>query len=227
MLVKESISFTRGLDPKIVLGIGQKNFRSYEDFGNFLIKIIPKLLGTDEIPKDILQEKRHVIKQAYFDIIDKFINDQKFTVKNNLIQKKCSWPWLVDNKLSELGYPTDKINESLSFERGLDPKDMLGIGGDWSPKVFKNMREFIPYLIKILPHIFGGYIPNDIINSTDGIIRNKYFHIISKYLKEHNKKFLYSGERISDDWETGDGKEFVSWPDSLKSKLLKMGYKAN
>jgi hypothetical protein len=227
MLVRETISFHRGIDPKLVLGIGQKNFRSYEDFGKFLISIIPSILGTDEIPKDILQEKHHVIKQSYYNIINQFIEEKKFTVKNKFIKDHCSWPWLVDDILSKQGYSTDKIYESLlEFERGKDPKEMLGIGEDFAPEVFYKCDVFINYLLKILPHIFGGAIPNDIISSGWGIINQEYFIKISKYLREHNKKFFNKKyDAPSDIWEDGDGHEFLSWPGALRPKLIKMGYK--
>jgi hypothetical protein len=113
------------------------------------------------------------------------------------------------------------VKESISFERGGDPKSILGIGYD-NPRVFKSADEFIDFLIKVLPILFNGKIPDDIISRHGkGTINWNYYEKILEFLRNTNKTYIdYSGQ-ISNEWRVSD----YLWQDKLKRKLLDMGLK--
>jgi hypothetical protein len=107
------------------------------------------------------------------------------------------------------------VRESISFQRGVDPKKTLGIG-IFHPKSFASTEEAVKYLIEILPDILKkDKIPNDIIQSD----RNhrgdigvwfswKYYYLILDYMRKYMMDVSYTETCIK-----------------LSDKLEKMGYK--
>ena len=110
------------------------------------------------------------------------------------------------------------LNESLNFERGIDPKKTIGIGLT-SKRKFKNINEFIDYVITALPYIFGGKMPEDILSKKEnGQIPESYFGQITKFLYDCGHE-MPNG---NDDW---DGSvdlappDFHYWATPLVKKL--------
>jgi len=112
----------------------------------------------------------------------------------------------------------DRISESVNFERGIDPKKSIGIGLE-SPKRFHNIEEFTNHIIAALPLIFGGKIPEDILSrQEDGMLPNTYYGKIAWWLTENGFE-MPNGDS---DWEAGPAnvsKEFSYWPTSIVERL--------
>jgi hypothetical protein len=107
------------------------------------------------------------------------------------------------------------VYESLKFERGLNPKDAMKIGL-WSPRTFNDENEFYDYVIYILPYIFDGKIPDDILSKDeDGILPQSYFEIINNKLLDID--YEIDGRII----HPANG---TSWPANIRARLEKMGY---
>jgi hypothetical protein len=118
------------------------------------------------------------------------------------------------------------VKESISFERGKDPKEILGIGQITPPRTFTSSEEFADFLIKkALPYIFDGDIPKDILSKSKGeIIPWDYYNKIIDFLLQTDKTFKDGRKKKSNEWRHG-GPGIKSWPEELKGKLLAMGYK--
>ena len=154
-LIKESLSFERGKDPKDVLGIGidRKNFNSKEEFLDTLVLRIPKILGKKEIPKDIIANQGHLINPEYVDAIWDDLFNRNIIINGILICRSGDFDIYlnsVEDKLKELGFKK-KIDESISFERGKDPREVLNIGhyqydNEIIEKIKKTMRENLGHL---------------------------------------------------------------------------------
>ena len=208
--IGESLSFQRGNDPKVILGIGN-NFDSLDTFLNYLISEIPNILNSENIPEDIIQDNNHWINSKYFhDIID-FLDTKKIKIQN-ITYLKYAWIDLLNKKLSDMGFST-KVDESISFTRGNDPKEVLGIGEEFKTK-FDSTDEFMEYLIRNLPRILGTKkIPRNIIKDEEAYIKAIYYNRIQNYL---NKKNIIINGRDHND---------VYWEEKFQKELKKMGYK--
>ena len=109
-LVKESISFQRGVDPKTQLGIGiyyPKKFNTIEEAANYLISALPEILGTEKIPKDIVRsdiDKRGYrsifLSWKYYITIANYV-DEYLDISNREIFYK-----LLHSELVKKGYKT-------------------------------------------------------------------------------------------------------------------------
>jgi hypothetical protein len=118
------------------------------------------------------------------------------------------------------------VKESISFERGKDPKKVLGIGIE-APRTFKTPDEFVDFLIEALPYIFNGKIPDDILSLSEiegGILPWSYYNQIIKFLERTKKTYINKYGEIDDDWDGCNLKFITSWPAEVKTELLKLGY---
>ena len=117
------------------------------------------------------------------------------------------------------------IKESISFERGGDPKGILGIGIH-SPRIFTSREELADYLIIALPDIFGGEIPKDILYKPGGgIIPWYYYNKINNFLIKCNHTYVnWKGEKKKN-WVELESSEVSFWPQTLYKKLAELGYK--
>jgi len=71
-----------------------------------------------------------------------------------------------------------RVNETLSFRKGLDPKRSIGIGIPYDAEAFRN------YIISRLPEILEvENIPRDIISRPGFFINPKYSKYINPYLE--------------------------------------------
>jgi len=70
--VNETIGFTKGLDPKRAMGIGISP-RNEEVFCKYIISKLPEILGTEEVPEDIIESNNHYINARYNESINTYI----------------------------------------------------------------------------------------------------------------------------------------------------------
>jgi hypothetical protein len=110
------------------------------------------------------------------------------------------------------------VRESINFERGLDPKKTVGIGL-LAPRKFKNIKEFTDYVITVLPLIFDGKIPEDILSKKEaGMLPSSYYGEIAKFLTEIGHEMPNGNS----DWEgpvENSPKEFEYWTTPIVQKL--------
>jgi hypothetical protein len=77
------------------------------------------------------------------------------------------------------------VYESLSFERGMDPKEALGLGV--SPL---NYKAYSRYFISKIPEILGtSSIPSDITEGRFVYFNWKYYSDIQNFISASLKKF--------------------------------------
>ena len=104
------------------------------------------------------------------------------------------------------------VRESISFERGGDPKKILGIGNIYRKQTFENINELADYLIIILPELLKTKsIPRNIIKSPSFYINIKYLSTVSDYLNKYADVSTYANDR--------------GIFQTLSEKLKQMGYK--
>lgn len=116
------------------------------------------------------------------------------------------------------------VRESISFQRGLDPKDVLGIGLH-GPHEFTSMEEFIKFILLALSDIFEGEIPKDILTKHPrGSLPEEYFQQICKYLKRYNKTYKDRAGKMQYNFDITGGSFICGWTRELRDKLLDMGY---
>ena len=142
MLVKESISFQRGADPKETLGIGEKHLLyrpSLIDLAQKLIKKYNQFL-TDDIRE--IGKEPYLFEVAFNDVYLNNIYYLCYSATESFIFRWYSKPdhigdeerydtleELEDRLVQVLDFDSHiKVDESMSFQRGGDPKDILGIG---------------------------------------------------------------------------------------------------
>lgn len=68
-LVREGIGFTRGSTPKETLGLGIGDPYVESSFAPYVIRELPKILGTHRIPEDILKYGGY-INSEYAEVIN-------------------------------------------------------------------------------------------------------------------------------------------------------------
>ena len=104
--------FVEDSDPVEDLGIGL-NFSDLDKFTNFLIRKIPSILGTSNIPDDIIYplDHRKYFNELYFHQLENYItNFVKFKGKNIEINQYIETNYLHDElyrKLIKMGYPKE------------------------------------------------------------------------------------------------------------------------
>lgn len=137
----ESLDFERGKDPKNSMEIGlYKNFESLEDGISYIISMIPNILGTKEIPKDIVFDEysKNYFPADYYDKIREY-SDRYLRVDGKPLPINSGTDWETElwATLINMGYRVDQekweeenLNESLDFKRGQDPKETMKIGVD-------------------------------------------------------------------------------------------------
>ena len=141
--------FTEKGDPIKDMGIGvytQRTFTNIDDGADFMLQILPAILGTDKIPDDIIIP-RTVEHSPYYRFEEKYFTPIIRYVKKYIVAKPVDALWLRSSiltalvlELQRLGYPKkikEDIKESINekFTEEGDPVHDLGIGG-------KHIREF-------------------------------------------------------------------------------------
>ena len=79
-LVREYINekFTADSDPIKDLDIGiyaQRNFKNYEEIAAFIVRILPTIIGTTEIPKNVIASSVHYINDSILEKVNKYLCD--------------------------------------------------------------------------------------------------------------------------------------------------------
>lgn len=105
--------FVEDSDPVKDLGIGQKNFTSADKLISYIIRNLPGILGTDEIPKDIIYPKgaQNLLNWDYYRKIDAHLSKfVKYDNENTDMEHYCPLDgvYIVNSlydKLREMGYP--------------------------------------------------------------------------------------------------------------------------
>ena len=78
------------------------------------------------------------------------------------------------------------VRESISFQRGIDPKSVLGIGNDFntlSPGAILRIKRF--FGSSISTGIIGGY------NSSANRFQKNSYLLVTKIRSEKNKKIIF------------------------------------
>ena len=96
--VYENLDFKRGIDPKSALGIGIDPKKA-QSFIPYIIYRLPEILGTRDIPKDILLSKKSYIHEKYAWNIDSYV--RKFLMDRGI---QCYPLLLLIDTASYLGY---------------------------------------------------------------------------------------------------------------------------
>jgi len=143
-------------------------------------------------------------------------NIKKFTCKD--IEKICEVGQLIiaDDRVKQMN--RDRIGESINekFSEKSDPIKDLGIG-IFTTLNFDNKDDFLNFLINAIPAILQTpSIPMDMLEGR-GLIKEEYFFKIYDYFTKYNTTF--KREPIN-----GDSEVFF-WPEMLRNKLSKMGFK--
>jgi len=196
--VYETLDFKRGRDPKSTMGIGlykrKISPKSQEEVIEILYNLLPQILGTKEIPKDIFNKsKGWVFDRNYFNKIYHYIEEY-------IIFEKLDWVFSLRDKLLDRGYTKPDINENMRFERGVDPKRYLDIGRKrfWKKDLdSKSDDEIGAILYDLLPFILDTKeIPKDILNKQPFKgLNEKYFDLVLKYASNYipsGHSWLYS-----------------------------------
>lgn len=197
-LVKESINeFHKTGDIKSSLKMGEASienitFDTEGELEDFIIDIIPYILGTNGIPEDIINEKNTYIRDTYFRKIRTFLEDRKISFKD--YGDYYIDPFSLHKKLNKLGFKTFYDSQVNEFHKTGDIKSSLGIGEYYQKDiVFPSAEEAANHIISLLPLILEREsIPEDILGYTgDGtIINTKYFLKISYFYYKRNLTYL-------------------------------------
>jgi hypothetical protein len=120
MIVRESINFERGVDPKKTVGIGleaPKRFTNIEEFSNHVIAALPLIFGG-KIPEDILSKKEGgQLPESYYGKIAWWLSERGFEMPNG----NSDWEARPENAPKEFAYwPTplvQKLEQMLGQKR--------------------------------------------------------------------------------------------------------------
>ena len=119
-----------------------------------------------------------------------------------------------------------QLTES-NFQRGLDPKEAMGTGV-YSPRIFKTTKEFINYIMPVLPTIFGSKIPDDILSRKEaGMLPQSIYLTIRDFLKKCGHKTIDGTGNLVNAFSNDDESTagiLTFWPGLIKTELEKLGY---
>ena len=199
MLVKESISFERGGNPKKILGIGDE----HNLYRKTILRALKEIIDSEKLNTKIeIEENTKTCFRAAIDLpndkVGYYIQYTKDCFDVGRVDFE-EWDVIVDyedtiegsiNRIKD--WLKQDINESLSFKRGEDPKEMLGIGV-FSPKSFNSIYEAVNYLIMVLPGILHTEkIPEDIVKIDKNAAGHtsvwfswKYYKTIARYIEKY------------------------------------------
>lgn len=248
MIVRESINFERGRDPRDSMNIGLPIIRILnrlkipEPELSKLVKKIKSLppefflmgRGDSSITdikkyKELTSSEKKSLAIWYASSLER---DDKYKTSPGFIWIKVKYnfstdeieEWMDIDKFSRLlsGKLRRKfLQESINFERGLEPKTAAGIGL-LAPRKFKTIEEFTDYIITALPVIFNGKIPEDILSKEEpGMLPEKYYGKIAWWLSENG----FEMPNGNNEWEgpiDNSPREFAYWTTSIVQRLEQM-----
>jgi len=217
MIVRENINFERGLDPKKSMDIGEEAAKKIK---------IDKIKWAFDWKEDDYEVINFIEDYYGYPILlvynshknSPFVATTTFDYTNNFMVRHSAYKAIEKMIETHAYYSENDLEESLDFERGIDPKKAAGVGLT-AKRRFKNINEFIDYVITALPYIFGGKMPEDILSKKEnGQIPESYFGQITKFLYDCGHE-MPNG---NDDW---DGSvdlappDFHYWATPLVKKL--------
>jgi len=123
MLVKEYISFERGADPKAILGIGEP-------------KLIHINMENNSLHNFLFKKEEYNLRNILGEWNIYHNGDRIYHNINGSLEDGSV---ISNTKLLIIQYSNKHTNESLSFERGADPKKVLGIGD--LKYMWNNLKE--------------------------------------------------------------------------------------
>lgn len=248
MIVRESLEFERGKDPRDSMNIGLPIMRILNrlkipepEFSKLVkkIKSLPAvffLMGRGDSSiidmkkyKELTSSEKKSLASWYASSLS--IEEKSKTVPNfiwikikyDFLAKEIE-EWMDIDKFSRLLSTKLRrkfIKESINFERGLEPKTAAGIG-ILAPRKFKTIEEFTDYIIMALPIIFNGKIPEDILSKEEsGMLPEKYYGKISWWLTENG----FEMPNGNNDWEgpiDNVPNEFTYWTTPIVQRLEQM-----
>ena len=199
-LVIENIRFERGQDPRHAMDIGQSHDPEVIEFFEQFVK-----RGTKDIHHDYITVQEDDLRRMliYWPTIsddekkrtvvfsDKHSGDSINVLDNKWVRYKGK-KWFLSTNMKDL-------DESVNFERGLDPKDSMGIG-------IKAKLE--RYSMKSVDEYYG--------------MSSSAVKLIKKFLKEKSASKIYNlGVIIPDQPEDSSSEEII---DDIEV-IIKSGYR--
>ena len=101
------VNFERGQNPLDAMNIGSlysiHKFENQDDVINWIIKHLPQILKTKEIPEDIIVSQGYYINDLYINKIEYYINKYTVLEKDKYTTFSFSWNRLY-RTLKERGY---------------------------------------------------------------------------------------------------------------------------
>jgi len=132
--VKESVNFERGLDPKKAMGLVVVNVKGDRGYGDYKVKLVRPYKGHDYAPGQDVWEIEYTGDTAW-------AGSRGYAYKypdSHYLTLKGYW--------GEIDAFIEDMNESVNFERGLNPKEKLEIGNDWKrDKMYKEFKKVTDY----------------------------------------------------------------------------------
>lgn len=113
--MNESVNFERGLDPKRAMGLGSVKVKGDRGYGDYKVRLIKPYKGSD------LADGEEAWEIEYLD--SEFAGATGYAFKypsSHVLTRRGYWGE-IDSFLGE-------VNESLDFERGMNPKQSMGVG---------------------------------------------------------------------------------------------------
>ena len=159
--LSESQNFERGLEPKVSIGVGlaskikqcewpELQYLILSKDADF-IKFLSDGKYTIHNPKEFMESYKHgadvykkYVRPRYTSY--KFSSDFRDIIQKKLLKIRASeTEWHINMTLNASEVEMDSrmkgLKESLDFERGLDPKDAMGIGKTSEQKIIEMLRE--------------------------------------------------------------------------------------
>jgi len=167
-LVRESLDFERGLDPKDSMGLGREALKlsKYEklnadferDFNGFYYRETPDIVrywGKEVKTVDYVKvkwsspETKKKIKEWF----------KKYHPDFRVLSLKKNWSPMGSEYYLNFEWIPNSIKESLDFERGKDPKKSMGIGREFYSKEIYD--QFIKDLKIAFPDLQTTFLKED------------------------------------------------------------------
>jgi len=208
--------FTEDSDPISDLGIGMfvpRTFNNINEFCEWIYKHAKPILGM-ELKDAISKTEKYFLVPYIYDKLRDYM--MKYITILNYPRAGEIGSWPRDLKEFVLN---KKINEK--FTEDSDPISDMGIGITHG-RDFKDIDNFVSYVIQIIKYLHGGEIPEDILTyklttyGDWGILPRNLFTILCGFLHKH--QFSWQGNY------NFDRSDFM-WPTYVKKKLLELGYK--
>lgn len=222
MIVRESINFERGLDPKDSMDIGTPLARLATELGMTYAEIRQDRKDLQEIVAAAINPGDDEDKDYSFAFYAVADDPMAYDIsRESRLFDVALWADQHQKDAIRILRTPDRISESVNFERGIDPKKSAKIGLT-SPKRFKTIEEFTDHVMAALPLIFGGKIPEDILSKREGgMLPESYYGKIAWWLTENG----FEMPNGNNDWEgpiDNAPKGFAFWTTPITQRLEQM-----